>query len=48
MEKDHRPPKKHLTKRQFLGIIDLGLRQGKKQGEKVKPEGCFIMEPSRK
>lgn len=45
MEKGHQKPKKHLTKRQFLGIIDLGLRKGGKPGEKVKPEGCFIMEP---
>lgn len=34
MEKDQPKPKKHLTKRQFLGIIDLGLRQVESKAKK--------------
>lgn len=34
MEKGHQEPKKHLTKRQFLGIIVLGLRQVESKAKK--------------
>ena len=47
--KGKRPPKpqKTLDKMAFFRYNLFRLAAGGKQGEKVKPEGCFIMEPTR-
>ena len=46
-EKDYQNPQKTLDKMAFFRYNLFRLAAGGKQGEKVKPEGCFIMEPTR-